>query len=264
MALTFFLLSIADAIPMKKKKSNSVQPPSAPTVDFYITGCSDAPLQPAVWTEAMQSCSPLSRPPHGFAGTYFFPPPWILWAKDEKRRNRYFHNYIRIREYCLRRHFSEHINDLPKKIEYWREAVKGDYKQTKNLPESAAQALVTKNDTLPPTFATASNSTKRSNWKVIRADARSEFACNGELLPWNSDMVVIWKDREIRYDDLQDKGLREEVQYELYELNWRAELLHLDHEVSQNIEGTIDHLAKRKEMVGRVWNETSPGVNGVS
>lgn len=209
----------------------------------------------------MQSCGPISRPPPGFGAKYFFPPPWLLWAADSKRRDQYVHNYIRIRDHCLRRHFSEDFEELPRRTEYWKEALKGNYKQSNGLDiDMATQPVITMNDTLPPTSSTIVESSKRGPRKVLRAFARTDFGCNGELQPWKQDMVVNWQGNEVRYPDDISTRLRQEVQFELYELNWRAELLALDLKVTHNKNSAIDHVAKRKEIVGRVWNKTSTGV----
>ena len=110
-------------------------------------------------SEAFRSCGPLDRPPRGFGGTYYFPLPWHVWAEDEKRLKKLTHNYIRIRGYCLRRHFSESFDELARKSEFWKEAIKGNYNQTSGLREHANQVTLTRNDTLPPPHAVASFST---------------------------------------------------------------------------------------------------------
>lgn len=73
-------------------------------------------------------------------------------------------------------------------------------------------------------------------------------------------MVVVWQGKEVRYPDDLSTRLRQEVQFELYELNWRTELLALDLKVTLKADSSIDHVAKRKEIVGCVWNQSSTGV----
>ena len=77
-------------------------PFNIPQIEQFIDGVPDAPPLCLAGKEAMPSCAPLSRPPPGFGATYFFPPPWIVWDRNIQKRDRYVHNYIRIREYCLR------------------------------------------------------------------------------------------------------------------------------------------------------------------
>lgn len=93
----------------------------------------------------MQAVLPLARAPPGEEAKYFFPPPWILWNEKDEKRDHYYHNYIRIREFCLRRFFSEDFHELPRKTEYWREAIKGNFTQVSGLKKDiATQGLLTK------------------------------------------------------------------------------------------------------------------------
>ena len=231
------------------------------SVDFYINGTPDAPILSAMCREALESCGPLSRPPTGHAARYFFPPPWILSPPDPKKRNQFVHNYIRIRDYCICRHFTENFQDLPKKTEYWKEALKGNYCRSVNVDSKTASiALITKNDSLPPSTSVATEGSKRPQRKLIRAIARTEFGCNGELQPWDKDMVVVWQGKNLTLDNVDCAQLREEVQYELYEMNWRSELLALDLLVTHTEDSPIDHISQRKERVGHVWNANSTGV----
>ena len=199
----------------------------------------------------MQSCAPLSRPPPGFGATYFFPPPWIVWDKNIQKRDQYVHNYIRIREFCPWQTFLEDFQDLPKRTEYWREAIKGNYTNVSSLDNGLVmQAILTQNDTLLWTSSDNAELLKRVPRKVLRGVAQTDFGCNGELIPWNPDIVVKWKGKDIWY----------QVKYELYELNWRAELLTLDLKITLKKDSLIDHVKQRKELVGQVWNSSNSEV----
>ena len=94
----------------------------------------------------------------------------------------------------------------------------------------------------------------------MRAIACTDFGCNGELVPWNAEIVVHWKGKDIRYPDDISSRLRVEVQFELYELNWRAELLAIDIEVTRSKDSPIDHVVWRREMVGQLWSKSNGGV----
>ena len=235
----------------------------AVNINLFIDGVPDAPPIPMACKEALFILGSVKVPPPGFGASFFFPPPWLVYNADSKKRDRYIHNYIRIRDICLRRQFSEQFINLAKRTEYWREAIKGEYKHIRGVDENmTSAAIVAMNDTLPISLSNTSTlSSKRIPRKVIRVMARTEFGCNGELEPWNDSMVVCWQGTEVRYGDIgRLKRLREEVQFELYELNWRAELLALDIKVTQDDTNSIDHVAKRKEKVGRLWRDNSNGV----
>ena len=217
----------------------------------YIDGVPDAPPIPRACGDALRCCGEMTRPPPGHGASYYFPPPWFIWSSDPSRRDRYVHNYIRIRDYTLRRHYCEDFEELSRKPEYWKEALKGIYRQISGLQqESITQGLLTMNNTLPPSISNNAEKGKHAQRKLLRAIACTEFGCNGELQPWSPDMIVTWQGKEIRYPDDISARLRQEVQYELYELNWRAELLALDLKVTKNDNNPIDHTAKRKEIVG--------------
>ena len=214
----------------------------------------------SVLKEAFLSCGTLIRPPRGCAATYFFPVPWHVWAEDEGRLKCLTHNYIRIRSFCLWRHFNESFDELARPSEFWKEAIKGNYTQTKGLPEQASHVTLTKNDTLPlPSLMNAVDGSRRMQRKMNRAYARTEFGCNGELEPWNSDMVVIWRNNALTYENVT-KEIWQEVQWELYEMNWRSELLAIDLRLARNENGAIDHVVKRKSIVGSIWGNNNMGI----
>ena len=148
--------------PTKKLKTTNDNTSNIQYVQQYIDGVPDAPRLPTVCEEAVLSCEPLPQPPPGSSGKYFFPPPWIMGTSNLNQSYRYYHNYIRIREYCLRRCYSEDFDDLPRKTEYWREALRGNYIQSKGLNIlQTSQALLTMNDTVPLSTSEAKVVTKR-------------------------------------------------------------------------------------------------------
>ena len=229
-------------------------------LDFFVDGRTGVPPLPSALIDVFRSCGTLVRPPRGCHATYFFPVPWQVWAEDEKRLKRLTHNYIRIRSFCLRRHFSESFDELARPSEFWKEAIKGNYNQTKGLPEQASQIIVTKNDTLPPPSSLATvDGSRRIQRKMNRAYARTEFGCNGELEPWSPEMVVIWKNNALTYENVTTQ-IWQEVQWELYEMNWRSELLAIDLRLARNSNGAIDHVAKRKSIVGSIWGRNNTGI----
>ena len=229
-------------------------------LDFFVDGRTGVPPLPSALIDAFRSCGTLVRPPRGCHATYFFPVPWQVWAEDEKRLKRLTHNYIRIRSFCLWRHFSESFDELARPSEFWKEAIKGNYNQTKGLPEQASQIIVTKNDTLPPPSSSATvDGSRRIQRKMNRAYARTEFGCNGELEPWSPEMVVIWKNNALTYENVTTQ-IWQEVQWELYEMNWRSDLRVIDLRLARNENGAIDHVAKRISIVGSIWGNNNTGI----
>ena len=171
-------------------------------MEFFINGVSSAPGLSAACAEAMQACGPLQWPPPGYVARYHFPPPWLVTATDDKKCDQLVHNYIHIRHYCLQRQFSEDFKDLPKKLEYWKEALKGNYMQSTDLDSTNASiSIITLNDSLPQSAISAPESSKKRQRKLVRATARTEFGCNGELPPWNADMVMKWQGMDLRYGE---------------------------------------------------------------
>ena len=70
-------------------------------MEFFINGVPSALRLSAACAKAMQACGPLQRPPPGYAARYYFPPPWLVSATDEKKHDQLVHNYIHIQYYCL-------------------------------------------------------------------------------------------------------------------------------------------------------------------
>ena len=153
------------------------------------------------------------------------------------------------------------FKDLPRKTEYWREAIKGNYSQVSSFNKDiATQAILKKNDTLPLTSSQSTESSKQTPRKIMRTIARTDFGCNGELIPWNAKIVVHWKGKEIHYLEDISSCLCVEVQFELYELNWRAEFLALDIKVTHLKDSPINHVVQRREIIAQLWSNNDSGV----
>ena len=120
--------------------------------------------------------------------------------------------------------------------------------------------LKTLNDTLPQCAISAPESSKKRQQKLVWATAQTEFGCNGQLLPWNVDMVMKWQGMDLCYGNITPEN-REDVQYKLYEMNWRFKLLVLDLHITGKDNKAIDFAIKRREIVSRVWSKT--GSDGV-
>ena len=72
-------------------------------------------------------------------------------------------------------------------------------------------------------------------------------------------MIVVWKNNALTHENITTQ-IWQEVQWELYEMNWCSELLATDLRLARNEMGSIDHVAKRESLVGSIWSRRNTGI----
>ena len=120
---------------------------------------------------------------------------------------------------------------------------------------NASISILTLNGSLPQSLTPAPESSKRQQQKLVWATAFTEFGCNGKLPPWNAAMVAKWQGKDLLYSDITPEN-REDIQFELYEKNWRFKLLALDLHITGKDNKAIDYAIKRREIVSCVWSKS--------
>ncbi|TDL16785.1 hypothetical protein BD410DRAFT_700179, partial [Rickenella mellea] len=178
---------------------------------------------------------------------YYFPPPWLLIHAKPEISAIYYHNYIRIRHFCRKR-----VADDPKSahltISDWRQALRGDYSQT--LPRRQSLIAPSPNEPLQGTGGSMAGKERRA----ARARVRTLFACHGSIPSYTEDVIVEWRSSGVPFHRVNsDLVLRQEIQWELSELNWRHEFLSLDYQLTDAVVQTEDQRVARSAKVAKVW-----------
>lgn len=197
-------------------------------------------IEPPAWVLALNKASPLRQPRTSVR--YFFPPPWMLdslagYDVPADKLSRYLLQWLSIRTFCRMRLFDQTIAGRPLTISEWRDAMWGDY-ETDNLGEGT------------------------SGRAKLRCEAqlniRRLFGMANALPSYRHDVEPQFGNSAINHEVLaSDGGVRARVIWDVYETNWRCELLALDAlMVGSNDWSELDRWI-REGAVAQVWGGSS-------
>lgn len=223
----------------KKKQSSTAVVVDSPSLKFQpIADC----IIPPSWRDVLASLEPL--PPPRNSASYYFPPPFLFARVSEKIGDKpqiYCHNYVRIRDFCRQRLLDPSIGGKPLTIAEWRDSLFGDY------------AL--DNDGLLPmtSDAAAAKSSRARERHQIRENVRRLFAKTGGLKSYSSSDVPTWGKLRVTAESSQSPELRQEILWEVHEVNWRCELRALDTAlVGSDSWSSVDRW-DRQHQIAAVW-----------
>ena len=219
--------------------------------------CEPAP----VWTAALRAASPV--PQTSNSALYFYPPPFLLdtvcarapvpegytrpeHARGDEKVNRYLHNLARIREFCRARLFDKTLSPKPLSIAEWRAALWGDYE-----PQASVRAGGTTSD---------ARRAKR------RLEERNEIGALlhqvGHMDPYSTDIVASLEGITVDADSIaKNPAIRATLLWESHELNFRAEVMALDHLLVNTSDWPERFKWEREMLISSVWGEPSSGLS---
>ncbi|TDL14303.1 hypothetical protein BD410DRAFT_734293, partial [Rickenella mellea] len=214
--------------------SNVHKPPTG------LQGKPDALSLPLTWLSAILEASPVAVPDPPVKALYYFPPPWLLIHKDDHKTSRNYHNFVRVCDFCR---FRVRQGQPPLSIQNWRDVLFGDYSRVPELAEDL-------NHPGPADEVAQSKKLLRQTC----AEVRIAFNCKGNLPNYTEDMIPRWRGMEITIQHAKtDRNLREAVQWELSQLNWRCELKALDHLLLSRLAWEPERSFERDMVIANVW-----------
>ncbi|TFK84576.1 hypothetical protein K466DRAFT_496324 [Polyporus arcularius HHB13444] len=224
-------------------ESISLPPPPIPARQYY----SSRLVAPSpVWTLALTGQGHLQQPRSSV--TYYFAPPWLLDHLEgypaDKKTTRYLHNWLSIRTFCRVRLFDRTIDGRPLTISEWRESLWGDYKITESV--ESAEARVPR---------------ERVRYSV-RESIRRLFGNSNALPSYDGDSRPLFGKTPITLQMVQsDVETQKHIVWEVYETNWRCELLALDTLVVGTAEWPQVQRLEREHLISQVWGSGTSGLD---
>ncbi|PIL27282.1 hypothetical protein GSI_10429 [Ganoderma sinense ZZ0214-1] len=214
-----------------------------------------------VWAAALRSASPLPQTCN--SALYFYPPPFLLdtvcakapvpegnahpeRARVDEKVARYLHNLVRIREFCRARLFDKTLSSKPLSIGEWRAALWGDYN--------------------PQTSVRAGGTTSDARRAKRRLEERNEVGALlhqvGHMDRYSTDIVVSLEGITVAADTVAtNPAVRATLLWESHELNFRAELMALDHLLVNTSDWPERFKWEREMLVSGAWGEPSSGLS---
>ncbi|KAI0709161.1 hypothetical protein C8Q76DRAFT_799196 [Earliella scabrosa] len=201
---------------------------------------SDVLAEPAAWSRALHSASPLPEPCTSVR--YYLAPPWMLdslrgYEPSSKRTARYLLQWLSIRTFCRLRLFDQTVAGRPLTILEWRDSLWGDYKRDQ------------------PTGPGVGRQKARREQQL---SIRSLLGKLNALPSYCPDITAFYGNVAITHEVLATNNrIRARVAWDAYETNWRCELLALDAlMVGSNDWPELDRWM-RESLVAKVWGGTS-------
>ncbi len=247
-----------DGVSSAEPNATTSSVPQHPSRSFLPSPfCEPAP----VWAAALRSVSPV--PQTSNSALYFYPPPFLLdtvsakalmpenyahpdrTSVDEKV-NRYLHNLARIREFCRARLFDKTLTSKPLCIAEWRAALWGDYK--------------------PQTSVRSGGTTSDARRAKRRLEERNEVGALlhqvGHMDPYSTDITVSLEGLTIDAESIATNPVvRATLLWESHELNFRADLMALDHLLVNTSDWPERFKWEREMLISGVWGEPSSGLS---
>lgn len=175
------------------------------------------PVVPA-WRDALANVdtTPSKRIDHGTSfidSGYAFPEPGLFYGvTTEERRARYISNWLQTRVALLYRYMSSSSSARPLNNQQWRTWL--NY-ATNSAPSSSGSAN------------TVAES-RRTEVQGILGSCLQEVGVNLNEIPDSSEQTVFWQEQQLSIGVVPELAITQEILWELYELNFRSELVALD------------------------------------
>ena len=245
-------------------------------VPVSIDGKPDLPPHHSVIQDVLKNLGTVHKS-QDYAAVYFYPPPFILVHKDKARTARNYHCYLHIRSFLRKNLWTEsQFMKRSRKVQTWQDIIHGNFGNNPPIATNMSKrSLSTLYDTLTPSVDTKAIVDKRDEEttflgkkrrRVEKAAMKATFAAEGDLSSYTSDLRPRWRNREISIEIiLADRLLREEIQWEINELNFRMELWALDAAISSPYV-TLSESDRHKHYSNLccVYNGSSGGVGKYS
>ncbi|KAI1785826.1 hypothetical protein LXA43DRAFT_974885 [Ganoderma leucocontextum] len=225
-----------------------------PSRTFYPSAF--AQLSP-IWASALQAASPVKQGPN--AALYFYPPPFLLDtipsigakcphphdARIDEKVLRYLHNLARIREFCRTRIFDRTLDRRPLTISEWRVALWGDYRTKTHPPKG-------------PDSSDVRREKRRQDERNVISLLLHQVAHMDSYTP---DVTILLEGASVDAASVtSDPEIRAILLWEAHELNFRADLMALDHLLVNTKDWLERSKWEREMLVSGVWGEPSSGV----
>ncbi|KAI0711728.1 hypothetical protein C8Q76DRAFT_623299, partial [Earliella scabrosa] len=222
--------------PHRSPRSTRVPPLSAASTRHPSREYTPSPFYsiPRPWALALQACGCLKPPQH--SARYFYPPPFLLDTDDKIPR--YLHNLVRIREFCRLRLLDSSIQGSPLTIAEWRAALWGDYDQKHDLSGRAQGGDQT-----------------RAERKHEQKAVIGHLFGNGACLPsyFASANPTFCGSTVTAERAARDTEVRMLLLWEAHEINWRCELMALDHAMMPRDNWPVVRRWAREAELSSVW-----------
>ncbi|RPD55069.1 hypothetical protein L227DRAFT_510622, partial [Lentinus tigrinus ALCF2SS1-6] len=221
------------------------RPPDAiPSRQFYRSQL--VTVSPS-WVNALSNVSPLPQP--RLSVRFYFAPPWLVdqleaYPRDNKS-TRYMHHWLSIRTFCRMRLFDRTIDGRPLAISEWRDALYGDYAINESA-EAAPEARVPREKL---------RHTLRENIRLLFGKANALPSYDVAAQPSLGKMVIT---RESLNSDVETQR---RVIWDMYETNWRCEVLALDALLVGSDRWSQAERWEREHLVSRIWGSGSSGLD---
>ncbi|PIL32944.1 hypothetical protein GSI_05062 [Ganoderma sinense ZZ0214-1] len=180
----------------------------------------------AVWASALREASPVQQGPN--AALYFYPPPFLIdtipsatavcrfpeHARVDDKVPRYLLNLARIREFCRARIFDRTLDRRPLTIGEWRVALWGDYHPKIHSPKG-------------PDSSEVRREKRRQDERNVISLLFHQVAHLGSYSP---QLTVSLVDATVDATTvMSNPDIRATLLWEAHELNFRADVMALDH-----------------------------------
>ncbi|KAH9928326.1 uncharacterized protein B0H18DRAFT_874961 [Fomitopsis serialis] len=218
------------------KRAAPELPPPHPSLRYQSPHTS---VVPGAWEVVLVAAGTLPSPPS--PATYYWPPPFLFEGGGGKS-NRYYHNYIRIRQFCRQRLLDRTVGAEPLRISEWRDALWGDYR------------------TQPADVPSEDSSTRGKERKQIQQNVRRLFGNTAGLATYTAALTPQWGQVTVSENTAKDPALHAQVLWEAHEINWRCEVRALDAELTRSRDWDVLTRWEREARVCRLWSGIGSGL----
>ncbi|RPD71232.1 hypothetical protein L226DRAFT_446277, partial [Lentinus tigrinus ALCF2SS1-7] len=221
------------------------RPPDAiPSRQFYRSQL--VTVSPS-WVNALSNVSPLPQPK--LSVRFYSAPPWLVdqleaYPRDNKS-TRYMHHWLSIRTFCRMRLFDRTIDGRPLAISEWRDALYGDYAINESA-EAPPEARVPREKL---------RHTLRENIRLLFGKANALPSYDVAAQPFLGKMVITCESLN------SDVETQRRVIWDMYETNWRCEVLALDALLVGSDRWSQVERWEREHLVSQIWGSGSSGLD---
>lgn len=177
---------------------------------------------------------------------YVFPDPGLILSTTNSERGiRYLKNWVKSREAWLYIANSPNRNPVALSLQIWRDLLYHGFAtgERKEIPAV--------------TLARIQGWVKGYGWSVgSNGDIQLDACAPAEEEEFDMDLPLEWNGEVLQWgdDEFATDGTVQKVLWELYELNFRSELLTMDYELANAHHQTPESSAEREDFVAKCFN----------
>ncbi|KAI0723327.1 hypothetical protein C8Q76DRAFT_391695 [Earliella scabrosa] len=200
--------------------------------------------EPMAWSTALHKASPLPQP--DTSPKYYFAPPWMLDSSlqhnghegSSTKTIRYMLQWLSIRTFCRVRLFDHTVAGQPLAILEWRDSLWGNYKGVVDAGSMGRQGT--------------------RHQQQLNTSIRSLLGKVHHLPSYHDGLRPSFGKAAITQEVLEaDRRVRARIIWDVYEINWRCELLALDALMVGSSEWSELDRWVRESLVAKIWGGTS-------